>query len=84
MWIYLSQWGICINLMLVIPHWVSTHMGNLKTAHVRASVRPCVRPSVEHHISEMAGGIHLKFYSMITYIPGVMPVFSDFKKVENW
>ena len=32
----------------------------------------------------MAVWIHLKFYSMITYIPGVMPIFSDFEKVENW
>ena len=51
-------------------------MGNLKTAHVR--------PSVGHHISEMPGWIHLKFYSMITYIPRVMPVFSDFEKIVNW
>ena len=59
-------------------------MGNLKTAHVCASVRTCVRPSIRssvtHHISEMAGWIHLKFYSRITYIPGVMQVFTDFEK----
>ena len=68
---------------LVIPHWVSTHMGNLYTAHVRACVHPSVRASVEHRISEMAGWIHLKVNSRITYISGVMPVFSDFEKNEN-
>ena len=79
-WSYPSQgW-----LLLFIPHWVSTHMGNLKTAHVRASVRPSVRASVPCHISEMPGWIHLIFYSWITYIPVVMHVFSEFEKVENW
>ena len=47
-------------------------------------MRPYVRASVGHRISEMAGWIHLKLYSLITYIPGVMPVFSDLKKIQNW
>ena len=39
---------------------------------------------IEPRISDMAAWIDLIFYSMITYIPGVMPVFSDFEKIENW
>ena len=74
----LSKWTEVeyrIGTILVIPHWVSTHMGNLKIAHVRACV-PC-------HISKMPEWIHLIFYSLITYIPGVVQNFSEFEKVEN-
>ena len=63
-------------------------MGNLKTAHVRVSVCVCVCLSVclsvANRSSEMAGWIHLIFYSMMTHIPGVMPVLSNFEKNQNW
>ena len=38
-----------LHHVIIIPHWVLTHMGNLRIGHVRpsvrASVRLCVRPS---------------------------------------
>ena len=48
------------------------------------SVCVSVCPSVANCSSEMAGWIHLIFYSMMTHIPGMMPFFSDLEKIENW
>ena len=34
--------------------------------------------------SEMAGWIHLKFYSSMTNIPEMISVFSDVYRIGNW
>ena len=39
---------------------------------------------IEAGISEMAACVLLIFYSMITFIPGLVHIFSESKKVENW
>ena len=58
-----------------------THWGILKPL---MSVRLCVCACVWYRISEMPGWIYLIFYMVVTNVSGVMPVFSDFEKSQNW
>ena len=67
------------------PLGLLTQRGILKPLmSVRASVRPSVRACDWYRISEMPWRIHLIFYRIMTHISGVMPVFSDFEKNQNW
>ena len=50
----------------------------------RNTLRPCVRPCVWAHSSEMAERIFTKLIDMIKYHPWIMPVFLKFWKNSRW